>query len=102
MPNKIIVTPRSLSGAGHPALSMLTERGYELTYPAPGKTPSKGDLLGANSRGVAELAIETEGRTMGVVGCGAIWRTVARRRLPPTKACGKQIKRKGDRSWILD
>lgn len=158
---KIAVTPRSLSGAGHPALSLLTDRGYELVYPSPGETPSEAALLaaipgcagwlagvepigpavleaatglrvisrngvgvdnihmptaaargirveraiGANARGVAELAIalmlaafrhvpwsdarlhagtwarrqgiEAEGRTLGIVGCGAIGRTVA-------------------------
>ncbi|MGA0543053.1 phosphoglycerate dehydrogenase [Neotabrizicola sp. VNH66] len=161
MTGKIAVTPRSLSGAGHPALSLLTKRGYELVFPAPGKTPSEDDLLravpgcvgwlagvepigarvlraseglrvisrngvgvdnidlpvaaaqgvrveramGANARGVAELAvtlmlsafrhvpwsdarlhggdwqrrlgIEAEGRTLGIVGCGAIGRQVA-------------------------
>ena len=158
---KIAVTPRSLSGAGHPALSMLTDKGYELVFPAPGETPDETALLetipgcvgwlagvepigqdvlkaatglrvisrngvgvdnihmptadalgikvertdGANARGVAELAIalmlaafrhvpwsdaqlhagtwarrrgiEAEGRTLGVVGCGAIGRKVA-------------------------
>lgn len=161
MTGRIAVTPRSLSAAGHPALSLLTERGYEIVYPAPGKTPSEDDLLrtvpgcvgwlagvepispavlaaakglrvisrngtgvdnidlrvaddhgirveramGANARGVAELAItlmlsafrsvpwsdanlrrgdwqrrigiEAQGRTLAVIGCGAIGREVA-------------------------
>ena len=161
MSGRIAVTPRSLSAAGHPALSMLTSRGYEIVYPAPGKTPSEEDLLravpgcvgwlagvepisptvlaaakglrvisrngtgvdnidlavagehgikveramGANARGVAELAItlmlsafrsvpwsdahlrrgdwqrrigiEAQGRTLAVIGCGAIGREVA-------------------------
>lgn len=161
MPGKIAVTPRSLSSAGHPSLSLLTERGYEIVFPAPGKAPSETELLsavpgcvgwlagvepigarviaaaeglrvisrngtgidnidlaaaeargvrvekafGANARGVAELAItlmlsafrqvpwsdaklragdwqrrvgiEAEGRTLGIVGCGAIGRQVA-------------------------
>ncbi|MCB1329196.1 MAG: phosphoglycerate dehydrogenase [Maritimibacter sp.] len=159
---KIAITPRSLSGAGHPALSLLTDRGYELVFPSPGETPSETALLasipgcvgwlagvepigrdvleaasglrvisrngvgvdnihmptaeargirveraiGANARGVAELAItlmlaafrhvpwsdaqlhagtwarrrgiEAEGRTLGVVGCGAIGQAVTR------------------------
>jgi D-3-phosphoglycerate dehydrogenase len=159
---RIAVTPRSLSEAGHPALSPLEQRGYEIVYPAPGRMPAEADLLrsipgcvgwlagvepvtarvleaahglrvisrngsgvdnidlaaaaahgvrveraqGANARGVAELAIalmlagfrrvpwsdarlraggwdrkvgiEAEGRTLGVVGCGAIGRIVAR------------------------
>lgn len=162
MSGKIAITPRSLSGSGHPALSQLTERGYELVFPSPGKTPSIEDLsstipacvgwlagvepipgsllqeardlrvisrngtgvdniempvadklgievtrtVGANARGVSELAfalmlsafrqvpwsdamlragrwerrigIEAEGRSLGVVGCGAIGREVAK------------------------
>lgn len=158
---RIAITPRSLSASGHPALEMLTARGYEIVYPAPGKTPSEEDLLravpgcvgwlagvepisprvleaakglrvisrngtgvdnidlsvarakgiaveramAANARGVAELAItlmlscfrsvpwssahlrqgdwqrrigiEAQGRTLAVIGCGAIGREVA-------------------------
>lgn len=161
MSGRIAVTPRSLSAAGHPALSLLTDRGYQIVYPAPGKTPSEDDLLravpgcvgwlagvepispavlaaarglrvisrngtgvdnidlavaedrgirveratGANARGVAELAItlmlsvfrsvpwsdahlrrgdwqrrigiEAQGRTLAVIGCGAIGRETA-------------------------
>ena len=160
MAGRIAVTPRSLSAEGHPALSLLTSRGYDIVYPAPGKTPSEEDLLrtvpdcvgwlagvepissavlaaakrlrvisrngtgvdnidlglaescgirveraiGANARGVAELAItlmlsafrsvpwsdanlrrgdwqrrigiEAQGRTLAVIGCGAIGREV--------------------------
>ncbi|MFO1067634.1 MAG: phosphoglycerate dehydrogenase [Geminicoccaceae bacterium] len=160
MAGKIAITPRSLSSAGHPALSELTERGYEIVYPAPGRTPTEDDLLrtvpgcvgwlagvepishrvlaaagglrvisrngtgvdnidlavaeahgirveranGANARGVAELTIalllaafrhvpwsdgqlrrgdwqrrigiEAQGRTLAVIGCGAIGREV--------------------------
>ncbi len=161
MADKIAITPRSLSAAGHPALSELTDTGFELVFPAPGATPGERSLLehlpdcvgwlagvepisakvldgaprlkvisrngvgvdnidreaalrngvaieravGANARGVAELAIalmlagfrhipwsdahlrggdwqrrkgiEAKGRTLGVVGCGAIGQTVA-------------------------
>ncbi|WP_420006405.1 phosphoglycerate dehydrogenase [Arenibacterium sp. LLYu02] len=162
MKGKIAITPRSLSGAGHPSLSLLTDQGYELVFPAPGQTPTEEALLssvpgcvgwlagvepiparvldhadglrvisrngvgvnnidlaaaerlgiaieraaGTNARGVAELAItlmlagfrhvpwsdaqlhqgkwerrkgiEAEGRTLGIIGCGAIGQTVAR------------------------
>lgn len=160
MSGKIAVTPRSLSGEGHPLLARLIEQGFEIVYPAPGKMPSEDDLLraipgcvgwlagvepisikvldaakglrvisrngtgvdnidvleaeargiavekavGANARGVAELAIalllsasrhipwshehlsrgewrrrighEVKGRTLAVIGCGAIGREV--------------------------
>ena len=161
MPNKILITPRSLTEKGHPALDRLVEAGYELVLSAPGKQPDEAQLLellpdcvgylagvekitarilesakqlrvisrngvgsdaidhaaadrlnikicitpGANSRGVAELAIalllnivrsvsasdavlksgqwkraqgvELQGRTLGVIGCGQIGRQVA-------------------------
>ena len=54
--NKIAITPRSLSEAGHSALSPLTEHGYELIYPAPGKTPSESDLIQAMPGCVGWLA----------------------------------------------
>lgn len=157
---KIAVTPRSLSRHGHPALADLTEAGYEVIYPTPGRQPTSDDLraflpacvgylagvepipgdvlalcpnlkvisrngvgvdnvdlaaaqrlgivvekaAGANSRGVAELAIalmlaglravpwsdrqikdggwarregiEVRGRTLGVIGCGQIGKYV--------------------------
>ncbi len=42
---KILVTPRSLSAKGHPALEALTEAGYEIVYAAPGRQPSEQELL---------------------------------------------------------
>lgn len=44
MSGRILVTPRSLSRDGHPALSALTERGYDLAMPAPGATPDEATL----------------------------------------------------------
>jgi D-3-phosphoglycerate dehydrogenase len=160
MKGKIAVTPRSLSRTGHPALRALTDAGYEVIFPMPGRQPTTDDLraflpecvgylagvepvpadvlalcpglkvisrngagvdnidlaaaqamgiavekaIGANSRGVAELAIglmlaglrhvpwsdqqikqgqwsrregiEVSGRTLGVVGCGQIGKYV--------------------------
>ena len=157
---RVAVTPRSLS-LGHPALTRLEEAGLVVVFPAPGRTPTPGELaatipgcvgwlagvepvtrelleaspllrvvarngvgvdnvdldaaadreivvrpaVGANARGVAELAIglllaaarqipwgdanlktkqwerrrgvELAGRTLGVVGLGNIGRTVA-------------------------
>ncbi|MBD9454989.1 phosphoglycerate dehydrogenase [Rhizobium sp. RHZ02] len=160
MSGRIAVTPRSLSGSGHPVLARLMDQGFEIVFPAPGKTPSEDDLLravpgcvgwlagvepistrvldaakglrvisrngtgvdnidlreaeargitveramGANARGVAELAVglllssfrhipwshqhlskgewcrrigqEVKGRKLAVIGCGAIGREV--------------------------
>lgn len=159
--NKILITPRSLTEKGHPALDRLVKEGYELIMSAPGKQPDETELIrlipecvgylagvekitervleagkdlkvisrngvgfdaidqgaanrlkikicttpGANSRGVAELAIgllfslvralpvsdsaikaggwkreqgfELQGRTLGVIGCGQIGRQTA-------------------------
>ncbi|MFV0382457.1 NAD(P)-dependent oxidoreductase [Paracoccus sp. (in: a-proteobacteria)] len=43
----ILITPRSLSGSGHPALDRLTGAGFGLVMPTPGATPSEADLLAA-------------------------------------------------------
>ena len=161
MAGKILVTPRSLTRGGHPALARLDEAGYEVVFCTPGVQPDEEELLrllpdcvgylagvetisarvlaaakqlkvigrngtgidkidlaaaeehriticravGANARGVAELAlaamlavtraipfsdaalkagawerrkgIELEGRTLGLVGCGKIGKLVA-------------------------
>ena len=164
---RVLVTPRSLTKSGHPALRRLADAGYEVVFSAPGVQPGEAELLeklpgcagylagvekvsarvleaaaptlkviarngvgidnvdlaaarrldlavlpalGANARGVAELAIalllalaraipasdahlkagqwqrreglELEGKTLGLVGCGRIGREVAR------MACG--------------
>lgn len=159
---RILITPRSLTAGGHPALERLTEAGFEVVTCTPGKLPSAKELIGllpgcvgwlagvepvpdavieaaselrvisrngtgtdnlplallaqrgirvmraegANSSGVAELAIaltlaglrhipfsdagikaggwprrqgcEIRGRTVGVIGCGAVGAEVAR------------------------
>ena len=45
MEKKILVTPRSLTKQGHPALQRLTDKGYAIVMPLPGKQPDDGDLL---------------------------------------------------------
>ena len=43
---KILVTPRSLTKSGHPALDKLSERGYELVFSTPGRQPSEDEIIG--------------------------------------------------------
>jgi phosphoglycerate dehydrogenase-like enzyme len=45
MVRKILVTPRSVTRDGHPALLRLTNAGYQVVFCAPGKQPSEEDLL---------------------------------------------------------
>jgi D-3-phosphoglycerate dehydrogenase len=162
MRQKVLVTPRSLTEAPHPAIEAMIGHGVEIVYATPGKLPDEAELVrlvpdvtgwlagvepvsskviaaagklrvvsrngtgldnlplnelksrgiavrtadGANARGVAELAIamifsamrhlpytdqglkagdwprrrgiEFFGRTVGVIGCGAVGGTVAR------------------------
>lgn len=47
MRGSILITPRSLSKGGHPALAALTDRGYDLVMPAPGEIPDETALLRA-------------------------------------------------------
>jgi len=43
--DKILVTPRSLTRAGHPALDLLREAGYKVIFSTPGKQPDEEELL---------------------------------------------------------
>lgn len=45
MPDTILVTPRSLTGADHPELDRLRRRGFALRFAPPGRLPDEGDLL---------------------------------------------------------
>lgn len=42
---KILVTPRSLTRAPHPALQLLAEQGYEVVTGRPGEQPTEDELL---------------------------------------------------------
>jgi len=44
MKGKIAVTPRSLSRDGHPALEKLSDAGYEVIFPTPGRMPEINEL----------------------------------------------------------
>ncbi len=41
---RILVTPRSVTRDGHPALELLREAGFEVTLSAPGRLPAEEDL----------------------------------------------------------
>lgn len=47
MTGRILVTPRSLSNGGHPAMQPLLDAGFELVCPAPGATPTEAQLIAA-------------------------------------------------------
>ena len=42
---KILITPRSLTKSGHPALEKLSEAGYQLVFSTPGKQPSEDEII---------------------------------------------------------
>ncbi|MDD5327490.1 MAG: phosphoglycerate dehydrogenase [Phycisphaerae bacterium] len=43
--DKILVTPRSITKNGHPALKMLEEAGYEIVFSTPGVQPDENELI---------------------------------------------------------
>jgi phosphoglycerate dehydrogenase-like enzyme len=45
MPGKILITPRSLTQKGHPALRRFTEAGYEVVMSRSGVQPSEEELI---------------------------------------------------------
>jgi len=53
---KILITPRSLTKSGHPALDKLSERGYELVFSTPGRQPSEDEIIGLLTGCVGYLA----------------------------------------------
>lgn len=53
---KILITPRSLSDLGHPALEMLRIAGYEVIGSTPGQTPSEEELISLMDGTVGWLA----------------------------------------------
>lgn len=56
--NKVLVTPRSISRNGHPALDKLEKAGFEVTFPTPGVQPTEKELI--------ELLPECVGMLAGV------------------------------------
>ncbi len=42
---RILVTPRSLTASPHPAVERVRERGYEVVYCTPGKSPDEAELI---------------------------------------------------------
>ncbi len=44
MPDKILITPRSVTRDGHPALKHLQDAGYELIFSSPGRQPTEDEL----------------------------------------------------------
>jgi len=43
--SKVLVTPRSLTRSGHPALDRLAQAGYEVLFTTPGVQPDEAELL---------------------------------------------------------
>lgn len=56
MKKKILITPRSLTKGGDPALNILSEAGYELVFSTPGVQPSEAELTELLSDCVGYLA----------------------------------------------
>ncbi len=53
---KILITPRSLSKNGHPYLQTITDAGFEVIMPYPGRQPTEAELLLALPQCVGYLA----------------------------------------------
>jgi D-3-phosphoglycerate dehydrogenase / 2-oxoglutarate reductase len=45
MKKKILITPRSLTKAGHPALDLLEVSGYQVVFCTPGEMPDENELI---------------------------------------------------------
>lgn len=56
MKARVAITPRSISERGHPALELLSQEGFELVFPAPGRQPTERELLASLPGCVGYLA----------------------------------------------
>lgn len=67
---KLLVTPRSVTSSGHPALDDLRAAGYEVVFCTPGQQPSEEELIGLLPGCVGYLAgVEKVGaRTLQAAG----------------------------------
>ena len=74
---RILVTPRSLTTADHPALAPLREAGFEVAIPAPGKTPDP-ETLKKNLAGCAGWLAGVEKITAAVIAAGADLKVISR------------------------
>ena len=45
MPERSLVTPRSVTKDGHPSLQRIRDAGYDIVVSSPGKQPTEGELL---------------------------------------------------------
>jgi D-3-phosphoglycerate dehydrogenase / 2-oxoglutarate reductase len=52
----VIITPRSLSGGGHPLLKKIEDAGFDIVFPSPGAQPSEAQLSAAIAGAVGYLA----------------------------------------------
>jgi len=74
---KILVTPRSLTKQGHPALVKLREAGYQIVFSTPGELPGEEKLLGLVPGCVGYLA-GVEKITERVLGAADALRVISR------------------------
>jgi D-3-phosphoglycerate dehydrogenase / 2-oxoglutarate reductase len=74
---RILVTPRSLTKGGDPALELLKQAGYELVFCTPGKAPDEEELLGLVPGCVGWLA-GVEKITERVLAAGRELRAISR------------------------
>ncbi len=54
--SKILITPRSITAGGHPALERLVEAGFEVHFSSPGKMPTEDELVAMLPGCVGHLA----------------------------------------------
>ena len=81
---KILVTPRSLSAKGHPALNRLSQAGFEVLLPFPGRKPTEEELM--------EVLPVCTGYLAGVEKISA--------RAPTSSACTARFRKTGSPSLI--
>ncbi len=77
MPGKILITPRSLTQKGHPALGRFADAGYEVVMSRPGAQPSEKELI-ALLPGCVGMLAGVEPITAAVLEAAVDLRVIAR------------------------
>lgn len=73
----VVVTPRSVSRDGHPSLQAVSDAGYRIVFPAPGRQPSETELINAMDGCVGYLA-GVEPVSAAVLGAAQKLRVISR------------------------
>ena len=91
---KVLITPRSLTRAGHPSFELLKQAGYEVVYCTPGQQPDEAELIRLLPGCIGYLA-GVEKVTAGALEAADILKVISRNGSGTDNVDAEAAKRKG-------